>query len=201
MNAEAPWAEQEWGPETARRKQRRAIGIFLVGLSVAAALFLASMAASLIRWPTPLTLGILSAAGVLALGGMIVAPYVAPYRLCGESMPTTVFHVSSALWDEGETVTLEVARCRKSNRQYVAAGGRPTKTALVFFFPRRPTIENARGQLLKGKSRARRYLYELQPTHVVDVVYARTSARATPADLTAIVVRRQELEPLRTRRR
>lgn len=86
------------------------------------------------------------------------------------------------------------------NRQYVASGGRPKKTALVFFFPQRPTIEHARGQSMKGKSRVQRYLYELQPTHGVDVVYARTSAWATPADLTALVVCRQELEPLRGRR-
>ena len=159
------------------------------------------MGGSWADWPFPLTLGILIAAVALAFGAVFVLPYVAPYRRCTEPMPATVFHVSHALWEEGETVTLEVARSRKSNRQYVAAGGRPKKMALVFFFPQRPTIEHARGQALKGKRRAQRYLYELRPTHAVERTYARTSAWATPADLTAVVVRRQELERLRERRR
>lgn len=121
MNAEtSAWAEQEWVPEPVRRRQRRVLGIFLVGVSVSGVPLLVGTSANLFHAPVPVILGILGAAILIAIAAMIATPYVAPYRACSEPMPSTVFHVSPALWEEGETVTLEVARCRKGNRQYVA---------------------------------------------------------------------------------
>lgn len=73
------------------------------------------------------------------------------------------------------------------------------RSRLVYFFPQRPTRQQALGQTLSGRRRPR-YLYELEVLSPFDAVYERVAARATTEDLTARVVRRQPA-PAWSRRR
>lgn len=182
------WAEQEW-VEKAERRRGTVATVLLIGLiAVGGALY----CFGLFRIDTSLGLLLVSAGLLALLVALALAMAVHPYRrVISAAAPSSVFHVSSALWAEGETVTLEVARCRK--KQAAAERWWPRRAHLVYFFQQRPTLRHVRGQTFTRKRRAKRYLYELDLLHPIDTLYVRGPALATPDNVTVTVRSRQEL--------
>lgn len=180
------WAADDWVPAEVKRRSTRGTVTVLILTLIGGGLYLAGIATirAPFGWP-------LFVSGLLVLLAVIVLVTAAnPYRRMSADAepPRRIFHLSPEKWDEGETVTLEVDRCRK--KQFIAEGRWGRRSQLVYFFPQRPTRRHARGQTLSGRRRPR-YLYELEVLSAVDAVYERGAARATTADLTARVVRRQ----------
>ena len=96
-------------------------------------------------------------------------------------LPRNIFHLSPERWDEG------AKRCRK--KQFIAENRWGRRSRLVYFFPQRPTRQQALGQTLVG--RRPRYLYELEVLSAFGPVQERVAARGSSADLAARVVRQQ----------
>lgn len=180
------WAVDDWVPADVKRRSTRALATVLTLTIIGGGLYLAGIVTirSALGWP-------LFVSGLLVLVAVIVLVTAAnPYRrVSGDAeLPRHIFHLSPERWDEGGTVTLEVQRCRK--KQFIAENRWGRRSRLVYFFPQRPTRQQALGQTLSGRRRPR-YLYELEVLTPFDAVYERVAARATTADLTARVVRRQ----------
>ena len=189
------WAAEDWVPAEVKRRSTRGTATVLILTLIGGGLYLAGIVTirAALGWP-------LFVSGLLVLLAVIVLVTAAnPYRRMSADaeLPRRIFHLSPEKWDEGATVTLEVGRCRK--KQFIAENRWGRRSQLVYFFPQRPTRRHARGQTLSGRRRPR-YLYELEVLSAFDAVYERGAARATAADLTARVVRRQPA-PAWTRRR
>ncbi|WP_454112686.1 hypothetical protein [Microbacterium maritypicum] len=180
------WAVDDWVPADVKRRSARALATVLTLTIIGGGLYLAGIVTirSALGWP-------FFVSGLLVLVAVIVLVTAAnPYRrVSGDAeLPRHIFHLSPERWDEGATVTLEVQRCRK--KQFIAENRWGRRSRLVYFFPQRPTRQQALGQTLSGRRRPR-YLYELEVLSPFDAVYERVAARATTTDLTARVVRRQ----------
>jgi hypothetical protein len=114
-----------------------------------------------------------------------------PYRLVSDVQVDSIFHISGALWEVGETVVLEVSRCR--HLQLLGEGKRRRRARLVYFFPARPTRKEARAQSMAGRRNIPRYLYELEPLASIPAVYRNSAAMGTPNDLAVKVLARQPI--------
>lgn len=184
------WAETEWVEPRERRRGIIAATVLFVVLGIGGALYTFG-----VFMITSGTSGI-----VLAVAGLAVLIAVAlsanaihPYRRTSAvEAGVTVFHMSPAAWNIGDQVVLETSHCRK--KQALAEHWRPRVARVVYFFPQRPTQRYARGQSLAGRHRRPRHLYELELQHPIDPVYMRSSARATPTDVTVIVRAKHSLE-------
>lgn len=186
MSGNNVWAVDDWVPADVKRRSTRALATVLTLTIIGGGLYLAGMV--IIRSP----LGwLLFGSGLLMLLAVAVLVTAAnPYRRVSvdAEMPRHIFHLSPERWDEGATVTLEVQRCRK--KQFIAENRWGRRSRLVYFFPQRPTRQQALGQTLSGRRRPL-YLYELEVLSSFGAVYERVAARAVTVDLTARVVRRQ----------
>lgn len=182
------WAEQEW-VESAERRRGMVASVVLIGLTlVGGALYFSGLFAM----SSGLGLVLVVVGLLVIVAASVVAMNVHPYRrVASEGTPAVVFHISPASWTVGETVTLEVARCR--NKQAIAELRRTHRARLIYFFPQRPTLRHARGQTFSGRRRAHRFLYELELQHPIEALYARGAALATPHDVTAVVIASQDL--------
>ena len=150
------WAVDDWVPADVKRRSTRALATVLTLTIIGGGLYLAGIVTilSALGWP-------LFVSGLLVLLAVIVLVTAAnPYRrVSGDAeLPRHIFHLSPERWDEGATVTLAVQRCRK--KQFIAENRWGKRSRLVYFFPQRPTRQQALGQTLSGRRRPR-YLYGL----------------------------------------
>lgn len=183
------WAENDWVDTQEHRQSMIAtavvISLFVAGGTLyAVGLFVAATGGD----------GLVAIAGglLVLLATIYAAMALYPYRrIVGAPAPRTVFHISSAVWAVDDLVTLEVARCHK--KQAITEKRWPRRARLVYFFRQRPTLGHARGQSFSGRRRTPRYLYELQLQRPIDALYGRGAVVATPADVSVIVVARQDL--------
>ena len=196
LSPDALWADHDWVADSERRRGRLAwIGPIAFTLVGGAFYFSGFIAITSSIGPVLLLIGL-----VLFLIATVLAVTASPYRRVRDVVDlATVFHISPVYWEEGERVTLEVARCRK--RQFIAERRWGRRSRLVYFFAQRPAQRHARGQTLAGKRRSPRYLYELKVLQPVERLYKRESAMGTPSNLVVEVVRRQTAESISNGRR
>ncbi|MEV5340908.1 hypothetical protein AB0K93_20905 [Streptomyces sp. NPDC052676] len=136
------WAVDDWVPADVKRRSTRALATVLTLTIIGGGLYLAGIVTirSALGWP-------LFVSGLLVLVAVIVLVTAAnPYRrVSGDAeLPHHIFHLSPERWDEGATVTLEVQRCRK--KQFIAESRWGRRSRLVYFFPQRPTRQQALGR-------------------------------------------------------
>lgn len=193
-----------WAPETeqTRREQRRATTVMrtlITFLAIGAAAYLYGLYVAWTAdeyWPLLLVM-----IGIISMIGAFFVTYGTyrrvPHSEARDVLAETIFHASGASWEPGEEVTLTVDRCRR--RQFLAARrARIHHRKVVYFFPHRPTEHQTRGQILAGRKRARRYLYEMAILAEPAVMYQRESAIAVPHDLRVRVVAQHAIPARRT---
>ncbi len=191
------WADEEWVAPSVQRSANLVI-----------ALIIATMCAGMASYVVGLFV-IGGTAGLpLVIAGfvswlLVVAcmPFINPYRpVAAEQCPTgTIFHITRAVWEPGQTVTLSTAQSKR--KQFITENRRGRRAHLVYFFPRRPTGRHARGQILRGRRGTPRYLYELELITPPTTVYGRGSAMGSLDDIEVRVRSRQDVPKRRARDR
>lgn len=186
------WADEDWVPDAVRKQAARRTRIILGITVVGGALYFGGLFLMIGALPG---LILVLAAFVCWLLLLALLPFWYAYRptSIADLQGDRIFHISRALWEPGQDVTLQIGRSRK--KQFIEGKILGKRTRLVYFFPRRPTQRHARGQTLHGKRREPRYLYELELVTAPEQLYSRGSAMGAPEDLHTRIVRRQLLPP------
>lgn len=184
------WADEDWVPDAVRKQAARRTRIILAITVIGGALYLGGLFLMIGALPG---LILVLAAFVCWLLLLALLPFWYAYRptSTADLQSDRIFHISRALWEPGQDVTLQIDLSRK--RQFIAGKIWGRRTRLVYFFPRRPTQRHARGQTFHVKRREPRYLYELELVTAPERLYSRGSAMGAPNDLHTRVIRRQSV--------